>query len=448
MKRLAAFILAILMICCLFPVTALAAPIASGECGDEVIWEIDKNGKLTIRGAGGMDNYLGYRLSEAEKPEPAEGEEDTRPSADVTHRQGNLIDGYAPWSEYAENVKRITVEDGVTNIGEGAFLGLDKVTTVSLPESIYEISEYAFMGCASIIALYLPTEIDLIGERAFADCTKLQEIIMPTALEEIGEAAFLNTAMTSAHLPKSIKKIGKDAFGYKLSKFYYDGKTEDWTNVLLDEEGVVRNINHKVNKRYRVIFEAGEGTINYLLDKYNVVPPTTMLENTETVYASTSKKHGIYLRLAPSKEERYQSTLADEGDIFTVYAREPGFCLVVDNNTGLPGWVSAEYVRFEEDNVPMLPEEGPGDYFLAPYDGAIKAPEEWQTKYVYKNIATSAKLGLYLRSKPSFDWGDVFGMAPEYSKVVILAYDQGSTFALIYDLSTGQVGWVTAKYLR
>ena len=57
-KRLLSFVLVVLMIVSLLPVTALAADIVdSGTCGAEVTWTLDSEGVLTISGSGDMYDY-------------------------------------------------------------------------------------------------------------------------------------------------------------------------------------------------------------------------------------------------------------------------------------------------------------------------------------------------------------------------------------------------------
>lgn len=54
----------------------------------------------------------------------------------------------APWTEAANelgvDIKKIVVAEGVTNIGDNAFAGLDKVEDISLPKSLESISPSAF----------------------------------------------------------------------------------------------------------------------------------------------------------------------------------------------------------------------------------------------------------------------------------------------------------------
>ena len=60
MKKLLAFVLSVLLVAGVLPLTAYtahAAIVDSGECGDNLTWTLDDEGTLTIRGTGSMNDY-------------------------------------------------------------------------------------------------------------------------------------------------------------------------------------------------------------------------------------------------------------------------------------------------------------------------------------------------------------------------------------------------------
>ena len=67
--------------------TARPALVASGKCGDSASWKLDADGVLTITGAGPMADY-GQHAS----------------------------DNCAPWRTYANDIKKVVVQKGVTAI--------------------------------------------------------------------------------------------------------------------------------------------------------------------------------------------------------------------------------------------------------------------------------------------------------------------------------------------
>lgn len=85
----------------------------------------------------------------------------------------------------------VTVRDGITTIGAGAFKGRKGLTSVTLPESCTVIDSYAF-----------------------ENCTALTDINFPEKLELIGRNAFYNSGITSLKLSQPGIHVGSFAFAY------------------------------------------------------------------------------------------------------------------------------------------------------------------------------------------------------------------------------------------
>ena len=78
-----------------------------------------------------------------------------------------------PWSDYAEQITKVVIEEGVNDIGQMAFYELPNLTEVVLPESLVEIRNYAFKNCASLTAINLEV-VEFIREGAFYGCSALE----------------------------------------------------------------------------------------------------------------------------------------------------------------------------------------------------------------------------------------------------------------------------------
>ena len=61
----------------------------------------------------------------------------------------------------------MTLPEGVTTIGDGAFRECSSLTSVTLPEGVTTIGEYAFKGCSSLTSVTLPEGVATIGRGAF-----------------------------------------------------------------------------------------------------------------------------------------------------------------------------------------------------------------------------------------------------------------------------------------
>lgn len=120
-----------------------------------------------------------------------------------------------PWSGLRDEIKAITVCEGVTQIGNYAFYGCTNAETLTLPYGLKIIWDFAFRNCTSLKRLEIPHGVTWIGEDAFSSCSALSEIVLPDSLRTIDELAFrFCTSLTSIDLPESLANIYTLAFAY------------------------------------------------------------------------------------------------------------------------------------------------------------------------------------------------------------------------------------------
>ena len=80
-----------------------------------------------------------------------------------------------PWTNYAEQITKVVINEGIHDIGQMAFYELPNLQEVVLPESAVEIRGYAFKNCKSLTTINLEV-VEFIREGAFYGCTALEEI--------------------------------------------------------------------------------------------------------------------------------------------------------------------------------------------------------------------------------------------------------------------------------
>ncbi|MBR3707488.1 MAG: leucine-rich repeat domain-containing protein, partial [Lentisphaeria bacterium] len=83
-----------------------------------------------------------------------------------------------------------TIPDSVTSIGDYAFLCCSNLTSVTIPESVTSIGDNAFYGCEKLTSITIPESVTSIGERAFSFCRSLTSVVIPDSVTSIGYAAF------------------------------------------------------------------------------------------------------------------------------------------------------------------------------------------------------------------------------------------------------------------
>ena len=119
--------------------------------------------------------------------------------------------GDSPFKDY--EIRKATVEYGITSIGESAFLGCRGMTELTLPNSVTSIGGNAFEGCNGLTELILPNSVTSIGDYAFFGCSGLTELTLPNGVMSIGGNAFEGcSGLTELTLPNSVTSIADDAF--------------------------------------------------------------------------------------------------------------------------------------------------------------------------------------------------------------------------------------------
>ena len=126
---------------------------------------------------------------------------------------------------------------GLTSIGDDAFTGCAKLSTIKLPKGIKRIGNRAFAKCVKLKKFTLPEGLTEIGDSAFAGCKILANQALPSSISRIEANTFEGCeAFTSVSLPSKIKYIGTNAFKRctKLTNFELKGITPQ--NIVLGSE--------------------------------------------------------------------------------------------------------------------------------------------------------------------------------------------------------------------
>ena len=120
---------------------------------------------------------------------------------------------YASWYFKRGKIKKIVIENGVTNIGDCAFYGCSGLTSITIPNSVTSIGYDAFRGCSGLTSITIPNSVMSIGDYAFYGCSGLTSITIPNSVTSIGEYAFQYcSVLTSITIPNSVTSIGNGVF--------------------------------------------------------------------------------------------------------------------------------------------------------------------------------------------------------------------------------------------
>ncbi len=214
MKKIFSAVLALSVICggiapfaAELPEYTLAANavdvVDSGKCGDNLIWEIDSEGILTISGTGDMYNY-----GETGNLPPFE----SKRIQSIVISEGITSIGMAAFFQCSE-LTSITIPESVTSIGYGAFDGCSSLSSVTIPDSVTSIEDGVFYYCLSLESVTIPDSVTSIGEYAFWECSSLESVTLPDSVTSIGDYAFSGcSSIKTITIPDSVINIGTDTF--------------------------------------------------------------------------------------------------------------------------------------------------------------------------------------------------------------------------------------------
>ena len=128
--------------------TDKSSEIVDSGTSNNMSWNLNGNGVLTISGTGNMPNYFS-----------------TSP----------------PWYKYRESIKQVKIGDGITGIGHYAFSGCTSLTGVTIPGNVTSIGIRAFGGCKALEELTIPEGVKSLGSEIIAD-TYIEKIKIPSTV--------------------------------------------------------------------------------------------------------------------------------------------------------------------------------------------------------------------------------------------------------------------------
>lgn len=118
-------------------------------------------------------------------------------------------------------LKSIKLPEGLTKIGDNAFMNAYSLEYVGFPSTLESIGSWAFQY-TSIISAILPDKCTQIGRNAFSNCSFLKNVKLSDALTEIDDYTFSYCyELRTFKLPEMLEAIGYQAF-YNCSYIAFD----------------------------------------------------------------------------------------------------------------------------------------------------------------------------------------------------------------------------------
>lgn len=267
------------------------------------------------------------------------------------------------------NITSVSIPEGVTHIGYGAFYHCDDLTDVSIPTTVTDIDGYAFtntpyinnfksnvsggdfliVGDGILLAyggsdsvITIPEGVKKIAPGTFMDNKKITSVSLPASLSEVGEDAFRGcTSLSSVAGGDNVTKIGDRAYmGCPLSALTIPGSVTEMGLRSIDFSDSVKSDNTKV-----VVFTGSE------LPKVASDNTSARLEN--DAYRQDAL-YGVLYAVVPNAVDNFKGTVLDDdalGFSGLVLSKELD---ASGNETG--NMIVRDNYIFSEDVLASLPE--------------------------------------------------------------------------------------------
>ena len=136
-------------------------------------------------------------------------------------------------------VSKAMICEGVTNIGDYAFLYCLEMRDIILSNSVKSIGNCTFAYCAGLTELTTLKNVTNIGEMAFGYCTNIQKVTIPEGVTSLSAGIFYEcTSLTDIIIPKNITNIDNYAFFNcnNLRDVYYKGNEIQWNTITIGSD--------------------------------------------------------------------------------------------------------------------------------------------------------------------------------------------------------------------
>ncbi|GAA5122521.1 leucine-rich repeat domain-containing protein [Luteolibacter yonseiensis] len=316
------------------------------------------------------------------------------------NKTGTILIAYPP-----AKVGSYEIPSTVTVVGDNAFYGCERLTSVYIPSSVTMIGGDAFKYCSGLTNLTLAWKIGRMGDGAFSNCwslrkasisgltripnsafnscIRLESIFIPNTVTAIGNDAFANcTALKNVTIPPSVASIGSLAFFNcnNLSRVTFDGRAPSMGSqplVGLMFGGAAGDfVIHYYDANgfssptwlgYPAV-NMGERTQPKIwLNKWGLPYDSAMSDDPNGDGVSLLMAYA--LNLDPNQNLGSllpQAELDSQGLVMSFYSGTPGITYTVETSTDMIKWGTEDVVLFKPEwsatTIATVPDPGPNRF--------------------------------------------------------------------------------------
>lgn len=187
--------------------------IDSGTCGDNLTWKLTDDGVLTISGSGEMKRFSIY-YNDA-------------------------------WREFAGQINKVIIENGVTSIGDYAFYDCTEMREVLMSDSVKNIGIYSFGNCSDLSEIILPASVTVTNtsrfNNSFYNCNSITDVLfnsydsknnVDAIKKSFGSDSIINYTYTGSCGPNATFTLDSDGnLVISGSGDISSNAFQDWTNI-------------------------------------------------------------------------------------------------------------------------------------------------------------------------------------------------------------------------
>lgn len=190
--------------------------VASGICGENLTWELNDEGTLTISGTGAMYDFC-FSEDTASRP-------------------------HAPWVSYKNDITTVIIKDGVTSIGDAAFRNYANLTNITIPDSVTSVGIYALEYCVSLSSdIVFGEDVVNIDWGALGGCENVTNIMFKGNAPTFWDWCFYGITATA----------------------YYPAGNDTWTSdVMQDYGGDITWVPYEIEEELKPGDIDGNGEVN------------------------------------------------------------------------------------------------------------------------------------------------------------------------------------------
>ncbi len=140
----------------------------------------------------------------------------------------STLETIGQYSFYSTNITSMEIPEGVTTIKVAAFGSCMKMTQISLPSTLTTLETEVFEFCYLLSEIVIPESVTVVEDYLFYGCYALKSVTMGKNVTYIGSYCFyVCTGLESIIIPASVETIKPYSFSgcSKLTYIYYEGSS-------------------------------------------------------------------------------------------------------------------------------------------------------------------------------------------------------------------------------